>query len=114
MLVDDVAIIVKAGDGGRGARTFLHLHNSFKTPPDGGNGGDGGSIYIQGSNNISDLSTFRFKKKIEATDGERGGTNNMFGHRGDDATILLPLGTHVTNTETHETFEIIDDKTSNP
>jgi GTP-binding protein len=107
MLVDEVTITVKAGNGGNGARTFLHLPNSFKTPADGGNGGHGGSVYVVGSHNISDLSEFRYTKEIEAENGENGGVHNMYGKQGADTTILLPFGTHVTNTETGETFEII-------
>lgn len=108
MLVDDVIISVKAGDGGDGARTFKHMPDSFKTPPDGGNGGRGGNVYFIGSSNVSDLSEFRFKKKLEAENGERGGKNNLYGAKGEDITIQVPLGTHITNTETGETIEIID------
>ncbi len=77
----NVKIRIAAGKGGNGARTFLHKPDSFKTPPDGGNGGRGGDIYIQGSHNVSDLSEFRFKKEIEADDGTKGGTRNKYGER---------------------------------
>lgn len=110
MLVDEVTITIKAGDGGNGARTFLHMPDSYKTPPDGGNGGHGGNVFLAGSHNMSDLSEFRFKKEIEAENGEPGGKRNLFGRQGEDTTILLPLGTHVTNVETGESFEIVDDK----
>lgn len=106
MLVDEVTITVKAGNGGNGARTFLHLPNSFKTPADGGNGGPGGSVFVVGSHNVSDLSEFRYTKEIEAENGENGGVHNMYGKQGTDTTVLLPFGTHVTDTKTGETFEV--------
>lgn len=110
MLVDEVTITIKAGNGGNGARTFLHMPDSFKTPPDGGNGGHGGNVFLKGSHNMADLGEFRFKKEIEAENGTPGGKKNLFGRQGEDTIVLLPLGTHVTQVETGETFEIVDDE----
>jgi GTP-binding protein len=111
MLVDDVVITVKAGNGGNGAVTFEHRRGSIKTPPDGGNGGNGGSIYLQGSSQISDLSQFSYKKKQEAESGTPGKKSNLYGKNGEDAVILLPFGTEVRDGESNELLlEIVDDE----
>ena len=53
MLVDNITLTIKAGDGGNGAATFLSFGRKGKGGPDGGSGGNGGNIYFQGSNNTN-------------------------------------------------------------
>lgn len=108
MLIDNVTILVKAGNGGNGAATFLRNGMTAKGGPDGGNGGNGGNIYIQGSNNINDLREFRFKKKIVAEDGIKGGRQKLFGKNAEHTTILVPLGTTVTDKAYNKTYDITD------
>jgi len=108
MLVDTVTLLVKAGNGGNGSSSLLHNGLTFKGGPDGGNGGNGGNIYIQGSTNINDLREFRFKKKINAQDGISGGKQKLFGKNASHMTILVPLGTSVTDTKLERTYEITD------
>jgi len=107
-LVDDVQITVRAGDGGRGSKTFLTISTSPKVFSDGGNGGDGGNIYFQASNNISDLSEFRFKKELKAEDGGRGERSNMSGKTGENLVIFVPPGTTITDIDNSDEVEIID------
>ncbi len=108
MLVDNVTLLVKAGNGGNGSSSLLHNGLTFKGGPDGGNGGNGGNIYFQGSTNITDLREFRFKKKIVAQDGIAGGRQKLFGKNAPHVTILVPLGTSVTDTKLERTYEITD------
>lgn len=108
MLVDNIGLTIKAGNGGNGAVSFLRTELTSKGGPDGGNGGNGGSIYFQGSNNINDLREFRFKKRIEAESGIPGKNKKLYGKNGKDLTILLPLGTRVTDTITGKVIEITD------
>ena len=110
MLIDNVKLIVKAGDGGNGAATFLRNGMTSKGGPDGGNGGNGGNVYFQGSSNINDLREFRFKKKIYAEDGIAGGRQKLFGKNAEHLVILVPLGTSVTDTTNGKVYEIVDDK----
>jgi GTP-binding protein len=110
MLVDKVTLTIKAGNGGNGAATFLRNGMTAKGGPDGGNGGNGGSIIIQGSTNIRDLSEFRFKKKITADDGINGKNKRLYGKNASDTTILVPLGTQITDVKTNSVFEIRDTK----
>lgn len=110
MLIDNITLFVKAGDGGNGSASLLHNGLTFKGGPDGGNGGNGGNIYIQGSNNINDLREFRFKKKIVAQDGIAGGKQKLYGKNAPHMTLLVPLGTSVTDTKLERTYEITDTK----
>lgn len=111
MLVDNINLIIKAGNGGDGAATFLRNEMTAKGGPDGGNGGNGGNIYFQGSTNISDLREFRYKKRISAEDGIPGKHKKLFGKNAEHLTIFLPLGTRVTDSASGKVIEIIDTTT---
>lgn len=108
MLVDNLKIEIKAGDGGAGASSFLRNGLTSRGGPDGGNGGNGGNIYFQGTNNLNDLRMFRFKKKLRADDGIGGKDQKKHGKNASDLTILVPLGTKITETATEKTYEIRD------
>lgn len=112
MLVDNIGLIIKAGNGGDGAATFLRNQSTAKGGPDGGNGGNGGNIYFQGSTNINDLREFRYKKKIEAKDGVPGKNKKLFGKNAQHLTIYLPLGTRVTDTTSGKIIEITNTTTT--
>ncbi|HET9946856.1 MAG TPA: GTPase ObgE [Patescibacteria group bacterium] len=106
MLVDDITITIKAGDGGNGAVSFKRNAQTAKGGPDGGNGGNGGNIYIQGVNDILGLRDFRFKKEIYAENGIKGAKQNLFGRNGEDTIIDIPVGTLITDEESGETWEV--------
>ncbi len=106
MLIDNIKLIVRAGNGGHGAATFRSDGQTAHGGPDGGNGGHGGNIYFQGSHNITDLREFRFKKKIIAESGTNGAKQQMNGRKALDTTILIPWGTRITNLDTQEVIEI--------
>ena len=107
MLIDDVTITIKAGNGGNGAVSFLRNARTAKGGPDGGNGGNGGNVYFQGSTNVFDLNEFMYKKKLSAEDGTSGGRQNLYGRNGTDLLIKVPIGTTVTE-ETGQTREILN------
>ena len=111
MLVDEVHILVKAGNGGNGSASFIRNSQTARGGPDGGNGGIGGSVYIQGINDIDALQTFRYNKKVRAEDGVNGGKNKLFGRNGKDLIIKVPLGTLVIDVSSKSTFEVIDETT---
>ena len=110
MLVDNVIIQIKAGDGGSGSASFLRNGLTAKGGPDGGNGGHGGNIYFKGSINTRDLKEFKFKKKIQADNGISGSRQKMHGKNADHTTILVPIGTIITDEKIGHQYEIVDDK----
>lgn len=93
MLIDEVNITIKGGDGGNG---IVHFYSDAFRPkggPDGGTGGDGGSVYFEGVSDISRLNQFRHAKVYSAQNGDPGGRNNRTGKGGDDLIIQVPVGT---------------------
>lgn len=106
MLIDDVTIKIKAGNGGDGKVSFKRNAQTAKGGPDGGNGGKGGDVYVRGNNDLTLLQQFQFKKSLRAEDGIKGDKNNLYGRKGKDLTILVPFGTRITDLATKEVFDI--------
>jgi GTP-binding protein len=108
MLIDEVNITVQAGSGGNGIVHFYSDGSRPKGGPDGGKGGDGGSIYFKAVSDISRLSQFRYLKKLEAEPGENGGLNQRSGKNGRDLIVEVPVGTviHYDNGTSKEFSEI--------
>ncbi len=102
MLVDNITLTVKAGNGGNGAATL----RPFKGGPDGGDGGNGGNIFFVGSTNVTDLREFRYKKIIKAKQGGDGARKQKNGRKAENITILIPTGTKVTDAGTGNSIEI--------
>lgn len=99
MFIDEVVVKCKAGRGGDGVVSWRREKYIPNGGPYGGDGGRGGDILLRATSNQNTLIDFRHKKVIKAQDGERGGTKEMTGHGGEDRTILLPVGTIVTEAE---------------
>ncbi len=93
MLIDEVTIKIKAGDGGDGLVHFYADRWRPKGGPDGGDGGDGGQVYTLAVPEISRLQQFRHAKEFSAQDGQKGGPNQRTGRNGQDLVLELPLGT---------------------
>ncbi len=106
MLIDNVTIIVKAGDGGNGAATFARTSMKARGGPDGGNGGNGGDVLFQGSPNVNDLRYFRYKKKVVGENGGHGTKHNGFGRNAQHVTVEVPLGTRITDVDGGKVIEI--------
>jgi GTP-binding protein len=92
-LIDQVEIEVTSGDGGNGAVLWRREKYEPMGGPYGGNGGRGGSIILQATNDLSTLVDFRFKSKFVANPGAKGGNKNCHGKAGQDIIIRVPVGT---------------------
>ena len=103
MLIDEVEVTVKAGNGGNGAMSF---GKSEKSGPDGGNGGDGGDVYIMGSSDLTLLAQFRGKELVEGQSGVHGKKEKRHGKNAKDLILNLPVGSFLTDANTGETFEL--------
>ncbi len=93
MFIDFARIEVTAGKGGNGCLSFRREKFVPKGGPDGGNGGHGGNIIIEGEPNVNTLINFRFNKLFRAKNGVNGGGSNMTGATGEANVIFVPLGT---------------------
>lgn len=98
MFIDEAVIRVRAGDGGDGAVSFRREKFVPKGGPDGGDGGDGGDIHLMADLNVRTLLRFRHQKRFAAGHGQPGRGKQMFGPRGADVLILVPVGTVVEET----------------
>ena len=91
MLIDDITIKIKAGDGGDGAVAFNK--NMMSLGPAGGDGGNGGNVYFEGVSDLNALGQFRNKKKLVADDGGHGRKQFSDGADGEDLISKVPVGT---------------------
>lgn len=107
--VDELLLNIKSGNGGDGVVRFRREKHRPNMGPSGGDGGKGGDVYIKGVKNLSLLEKYRFTKEFEAEDGSAGSRNSLKGKDGEDLIIDLPVGTVVTNDDTGERFEILDE-----
>lgn len=106
MFKDRVRIKISAGRGGNGVVRFDIDHH-----PQGGNGGDGGDVYLEGVLGLWDLTKFNHENHYKAEDGDHGGANNKTGAKGSDLILKVPIATVIYNSETNEkVIEITDTK----
>tara|TARA_B100000886_G_scaffold271645_1_gene195601 strand:- start:1107 stop:2105 length:999 start_codon:yes stop_codon:yes gene_type:complete len=107
--VDYVKIFCRSGKGGAGSAHFLRDRNTAKGGPDGGDGGRGGHIIIQGNDQMWTLLHLKYQKHLFAEHGGSGSGNKKIGKDGQSKTIQVPLGTVAKNAETGEIlFEITE------
>lgn len=97
--VDNVSVVIKAGDGGNGKLSFRREKFISKGGPDGGDGGRGGHVILVGSRNQDTLAQFRFVKELAAEPGQPGGPSNRHGRNGKELEVQVPIGTLAMNAE---------------
>ena len=104
--VDEATITVRAGKGGNGCLSFRREKFIPRGGPDGGDGGAGGNVFLRGSTKLLSLYDFRLKRNYGAENGRPGQGSQMFGRKGDDLIIDLPVGTLVfeVDEDGHETM----------
>jgi len=106
--VDEASIDVAAGDGGNGCASFRHEKYKEFGGPDGGDGGRGGHVFMVADASLNTLVDFRYTRRFEAHRGEHGKGSDMFGVKGDDVVLKVPVGTIVSDAETgQQLFELL-------
>ncbi|MBK7146564.1 MAG: GTPase ObgE [Xanthomonadales bacterium] len=100
--VDEAEIKVIAGAGGNGSVSFRREKFIPLGGPDGGNGGEGGSVIVQADENLNTLIDFRHERVFRAKRGENGMGRQMTGAAGEDIVIRVPVGTAIVNIDTEE------------
>jgi GTP-binding protein len=106
MLVDDVTVQLKAGDGGKGAVAFQKVR--LMQGPTGGDGGRGANIYFEGVADINALAFYASKRTVIGENGYNGRGQFVDGRAGHDLFMRVPVGTVVTNLETGYKREITE------
>src|SRR3979409_1772709 len=102
MFIDEVRILVKAGNGGNGCLAFRREKYVPRGGPSGGDGGQGGSVYLVASPHQNTLLHFRFNPEHKAERGRHGEGSNRTGHEGKSLDVSPPVGTVVYDAETGE------------
>jgi GTPase len=95
VFVDEAKIFVKAGDGGKGCVAFRREKYVPRGGPSGGDGGQGGNIYLEANPNDNTLLRYRYNREFKADRGRHGEGSNCTGHSGQDMVLQVPVGTLV-------------------
>ncbi len=93
--IDQARIAVQGGRGGDGIVAFRREKYVPAGGPSGGDGGHGGTVWLEADPNLQTLLDFKYKRLFEAPEGRRGGPNRRSGASGDDLVIRVPCGTEV-------------------
>jgi len=93
--LDQAKITVKAGDGGNGCCSFRREKFIEYGGPNGGDGGNGGSVLLQAVNGLNTLIDYRFVQHHKAQRGENGKGSNKTGASGNDLILKVPVGTQI-------------------
>jgi len=110
IFLDEARIHVRAGRGGNGCVAFRREKYVPRGGPSGGDGGNGGSVYLVGHANRNTLYHLRFASLYPAERGRHGEGSNCSGKDGEDLEVPVPLGTVVYDDETGEMLgEILQD-----
>ena len=98
--IDQVEVLVRSGKGGDGAMSMRREALVEFGGPDGGDGGRGGDVVFKASEHINSLLSLYYDPKCFAQDGGPGQSQKMFGKRGKDLVVPVPLGTEVYEIDT--------------
>ena len=104
--LDLCKVYVRSGKGGNGCVSFRREKFIEFGGPDGGDGGKGGSVYIEAVSDLNTLIDFRYQQHFFAKDGQQGMGKQRTGAKGNDIVLKVPVGTEILD-ENQE--EILDD-----
>jgi GTP-binding protein len=93
--VDECRLRVEAGDGGNGVAAFRRERFNPNGGPSGGDGGRGGSVYLEADPGLATLFDFQRQPVYRAERGEHGQGRDCYGAGGNDLVLKVPLGTQV-------------------
>lgn len=99
---DEAEITVQAGAGGPGCVSFRRARFEPRGRPDGGNGGQGGDVFLEASPQLRTLGYFRRRRHFRAENGRAGQSQDCVGKSGAPLTIHVPLGTLIFDGDTGE------------
>ena len=102
--VDEAQMNVRAGDGGAGCVSFRREGPVVNGGPNGGDGGNGGDVWLVADHNVASLLAFRDHPHRRASNGVHGKGKDLHGRRGESLEITVPEGTVVTDMYSGETL----------
>jgi GTP-binding protein len=95
MFVDEADIFAIAGDGGNGCVAFRREKYVPRGGPNGGDGGNGGSVYMVADKSLNTLYHLTGRHHWRAQRGGHGQGSDCHGKNGKDLHIRVPEGTIV-------------------
>jgi len=100
--IDEARILVSAGKGGDGVASFRRERFIPKGGPNGGDGGNGGSVFAISDRNINTLVDYRFARIHRAKNGKNGRGSDQYGKGGENILLRMPIGTIISNINSGE------------
>jgi len=108
--VDEVTIQVSSGSGGNGIVAFRREKFVPMGGPAGGDGGRGGDLIFEATDDLTTLYELNFTRIYKAEDGGHGQQKNMAGANGSDLTVKVPVGTLIYDLESGQLLVDLDHK----
>ena len=102
--VDEAQLNVRGGDGGSGCVSFRREGPVVNGGPNGGDGGNGGSVWLEADRNVASLLAFRDHPHRRAQDGVSGMGKDLHGRRGEEMIVKVPEGTVIKDLYTGDTL----------
>ena len=102
MWIDEAILELRAGKGGDGVVSFRREKFVPRGGPDGGKGGDGGSLWLVARSEQNTLAGYRYRPHYRAERGRNGEGQRRTGRGGEDLELAVPLGTLVRDGATGE------------
>lgn len=99
MFIDRAKIRIKAGDGGNGVTAFRREKFVPRGGPSGGDGGNGGSVWLEATEGLNTLLHLRYNPEHKGERGRHGEGSNRHGKDGEDTVVQVPVGTQVFDAE---------------
>lgn len=100
--VDEASIRVQAGNGGNGCLSFRREKFIEFGGPDGGDGGHGGSVWVEADHNLNTLIDYRYQGFYKADSGQPGQGRQCTGKSAEDVVLKVPVGTTIIDADIEE------------
>ena len=108
-LIDEVILHICSGKGGDGVVQWHRDRRNQKGGPAGGNGGKGADVFLRGVRDVERLGKYTSNPKFKAEDGGNGGQKSLEGKDGEDLFIDIPIGSVVSNLQSKDEYEIVEE-----
>jgi len=102
--LDSAKVFVKSGDGGAGAVSFRREKFIEFGGPDGGDGGRGGSVFVECVDGLNTLIDYRYQQHFKARTGNHGSGRLRSGAASEDVVLKVPVGTQVLEDDEEQTL----------
>jgi GTP-binding protein len=100
--LDEAKIFIASGAGGNGCVAFRREKFIEFGGPNGGDGGRGGDVWVEGVEGLNTLIDYRYRQHFKAGRGQHGMGQDRAGHAGADMVLKVPAGTEILDEEGEE------------